>query len=253
MDVNEIGQSNDIEGNLPIPPDLMAIVHMPPSVDPEPEEVPKVLEDLAVDALKVAEENPHSRFTIMDSPIKKPGVCALCTSPGGDGRQFVDFGKSVEWYGVVYFCTFCISEAAKLLGFVSPEEVKVKNTQINGLNDILGETNDERGQFAEAYNAAMVLLRDHLNGDCLPSVPADEIPEAELVEPDNSDGLDLEERNTELSESEPSVGDDGSPTGDESNSDELATEQGPNDVSESASNDEPTPTRSRRRSTKPNG
>ena len=253
MVVNEIEQSNDIDGNSPIPPDLMAIVHMPQSVDPEPEEVEEVKADLKVDALKVAEENPHSRFTILDSPIKKPGVCALCTSPGGDGRQFVDFGKSVEWYGVVYFCTFCISEAARLLGFVSPDEVNVKNTQINGLNDILGETNDERGQFAEAYDAAMVLLRDHLNGDCLPSVPADEIPEAELVEPDNSDGSNSEECDPEFEKLEPAVGDDGSTIEDESDSDELAVEQGSDDVSELAVDDKPVASKSRRRTTKSDG
>jgi hypothetical protein len=228
----------------------MAIVHMPQSVDPEPEEVPKVLKELAVDAIKVAEENPHSRFTILDSPIKKPGVCALCTSPGGDGRQFVDFGKSVEWYGVVYFCTFCVSEAAALLGFAPMSNWT--NAEHN-LQQSISEVDDLYVDAKVKLDAAMVLLRDHLNGDCLPSVPADEISEAELVEPDNSDGSNSEECNTELSESEPVVGDDGSSAEDESNSDELASEQGSNDVSELAADDKPVASKPRRRTTKSDG
>lgn len=251
MDVNEIGQSNDIEGNLPIPPDLMAIVHMPPSVDPEPEEVEQVKAELSVDALKVAEENPNSRFTILNSPIKKPGVCALCTSPGGDGRQFVDFGKSVEWYGVVYFCTFCVSEAARLLGLAP------KSDWVQAAENLQAEISNVDDKYVEAkvkLDAAMVLLRDHLNGDCLPSVPADEISEAELVEPDNSDGSNSEECDPEFEKLEPVVGDDGPTVEDESDSDELAVEQGSDDVSESASNDEPVAaTKSRRRTTKSDG
>lgn len=69
-----------------------------------------------VDAEKVAVENPQSRFRVIDTAILPPGICALCGSSGGDGRQFVDFGKTVDWYGCVYFCTWCIVEAASLLG-----------------------------------------------------------------------------------------------------------------------------------------
>jgi hypothetical protein len=246
--VNEIEQSNDIDGNVPIPPDLMAIVHMPPSRDPEPEEVEQVKAELAVDAVKVAEENPHSRFTILDSPIKKPGVCALCTSPGGDGRQFVDFGKSVEWYGVVYFCTFCVSEAAALLGFAPMSNWT--NAEHN-LQQSISEVDDLYVDAKVKLDAAMVLLRDHLNGDCLPSVPADEISEAELVEPDNSDGSDSEERDAELQELELVVGDDGPPVEDESDSDELAPKQGSDDIPADSGDDKFTASGRRRRTTKP--
>jgi len=249
--VNEIEQSNDIEGNVPIPPDLMAIVHRPPSVDPEPEEVPKVLENLAVDAIKVAEENPNSRFVILDTPIKKPGVCALCGAPGGDGRQFVDFGKSLEWYGVVYFCTFCVSEAAALLGFAPMSNWT--NAEHN-LQQSISEIDDRYVEAKVKLDAAMVLLRDHFNGDCMSRVPADEIPEAELVEFGNSDGPNSEECDPEFEKLEPVVGDNGPTVEDEPDSDELASEQGPDDVSESPSNDEPvTAAKSRRRTAKPAG
>jgi hypothetical protein len=248
--VNEIQQSNDIEGNAPIPADLMAIVHAPQSVDPEPEEVPQARAELSVDVEKVAEENPQSRFTILDSPVKKPGVCALCGDSGGDGRQFVDFGKSVEWYGVVYFCTVCVTEAATLLGFGRKSDWILAESN---LQDEISQGDDRYVEAKERLDAAVVLLRDHFNGDCCTHGSADEIPEAELVEPTNSDGLDSEAGDTEFKELELVVGNDDETTGDEQNTDELATEQGSDDVSESPTDDKPVASKSRRRTTKSDG
>lgn len=96
-----------------------------------------------VDVEKVAEENPQSRFRILDTAIKHPGTCVMCLSPGGDGRQFVDFNRTDTWYGVVYVCTFCLAEAARLLNFApkSTYELALTNQQaeISNLDDMVVE------------------------------------------------------------------------------------------------------------------
>lgn len=178
-----IEQDNDIdtpfatEGGGPIPQHLQELIQYA-SVDAE-EKVPEVVD-------VVAEENPQSRFRVLNVAALSPGVCALCGSSGGDGRQFVDFGKTMDWYGVVYFCTFCVGEASKLLGYATygkyDELFKKYETKLLEL----GNANLEIKYLEERLSAANLLLRDHLNGDCNPVVPVVEIPEADVIESESS-------------------------------------------------------------------
>lgn len=46
----------------------------------------------------------------MDRPDMLPGKCSLCGGMQYDGRKWIDFGLSIDWYGVVYLCTFCFKE-----------------------------------------------------------------------------------------------------------------------------------------------
>lgn len=145
-----------------------------------------------VDVQKIHEENPNSRFKVTNVAILNPGVCFVCKSSGGDGRQFVDYGETIDFYGVVYVCTYCVAEVAKVLGFVTPAEVDVMKGQINALNDFLGEMTTERAQFAEALDAARILLRnchcdpDSTNPTVLDSLETNPEPEPADSDPDES-------------------------------------------------------------------
>lgn len=173
-----IEQDNDIdtpfatEGGGPIPQHLQELIQYA-SVDAE-EKVPEVVD-------VVAEENPQSRFRVLNVAALSPGVCALCGSSGGDGRQFVDFGKTMDWYGVVYFCTFCVTEAAKLIGLEEADDKEI--VQLRGR---IARTDETVQYLEERLSAANLLLRDHLNGDCNPVVPVVEIPEADVIESESS-------------------------------------------------------------------
>ncbi len=59
-----------------------------------------------------------SRINVLGIPELHPGQCALCGSAGGDKRKFIDFGKSIDFYGVVYFCSECIREVAEKINYV---------------------------------------------------------------------------------------------------------------------------------------
>ena len=201
-----IVQENDIDGEFTstpgaIPSHLLDLIHAPRSSDPVTEEVEQVSSDLKVDAEKVAEENPNSRFRILDVAQLKPGVCALCASSGGDGRQFVDFGKSVDWYGVVYFCTFCVIEAAKLLGLTITQAEF--DGMAKGYGDEIESADDRWVKAQEEIRAFRLLLRncrcnddDNVSDDYSPSETSSEdseesvgdsnrIVEGSDVEPDD--------------------------------------------------------------------
>lgn len=156
-DEPEIVQENDVDGSfvdapVGIPSDLLALIHEPRSVDPEP---PKQVTTEETDRL--TEENPNSRFRVLNVAIKKPGTCFVCKSDGGDERQFVDFGKTVDWYGVVYICTFCVSEVAKMLGLGSVEALESKIKEQAG---IIEHYESEYDLVVEQRNAARILLRN---------------------------------------------------------------------------------------------
>lgn len=230
-DTPPIEQGNDIDAPFEtgsqavgIPADLLDIIHQPPSRDAEPESEP-VKGPIDVDAVNDA--NPNSRFRVVDVPVLAPGTCVLCKSPGGDGRQFIDLSIQVTWVGALYFCTECITEAARLIG-LGPNtwDLASKN-----LHAELSEMDDRYVETKVKLDAAWVLLRNcHCND---PIVDGDgSIPDAVVVE-----------------DSEPAE------SSDDSNGESGSVEES-GDVPEFASYDElveqqSSPPKSRRRTSKP--
>jgi len=81
---------------------------------------------------------PSGRFQLVDSPAL-PGKCACCgyaasgANEPNDRRQYVDFGMDIDYYGVVYLCTVCITTVATGLGFIVPEtadEIKAESEAV---------------------------------------------------------------------------------------------------------------------------
>jgi hypothetical protein len=142
-----------------------------------------------VDVEKVAAENPQSRFRIVENANLKPGVCALCGSAGGDGRQFIDFGKTMEWYGVVYFCTFCVGEAAHLLGLGNVLTLK---EMLSDQSERYQTALYENAELQEQLNAARILLRNCHCGDDV-AVPVGDVVDVEAIEEPESDDPDSDE------------------------------------------------------------
>lgn len=93
-----------------------------------------------------------NRFQIIRIPLVSPGKCATCGYTGGDDRQFIDFGFDLDFYGAVYFCTGCFTDACMQMGFVGPDKFK-------DLSQIV----DEQGSKIQAIVAENAKLRDALN------------------------------------------------------------------------------------------
>lgn len=94
---------------------------------------------------------PGGRFSISKSPQNLPSKCVVCGAWGGDGRDFVDFGFDIDFYGTVYFCSVCLTECCNKLGYISPSQWTIVNEMNEGLI--------QRVQTVEADN---VLLRSAL-------------------------------------------------------------------------------------------
>lgn len=73
--------------------------------------------------------NVNARYRVVeDGAYAAPGTCLLCGRHGNsDERGMVDTQKDMDYYGVVYLCSFCVLEIAEQYGAASP------STQLNSL------------------------------------------------------------------------------------------------------------------------
>lgn len=74
-----------------------------------------------------------TRVSIIATPIAQPGICCLCGSAHNEDRSYVDFGKQLDWYGAVYFCTICFTEIANMCGYVQVEKVITYKEELSEL------------------------------------------------------------------------------------------------------------------------
>lgn len=97
-----------------------------------------------------------TKFRMSPAPIQVPGTCASCGSSSTDDRDYVDFGMTVDFVGVIYFCTFCFTECANALGWISPEQAR-------NMEELLEVTEKKVVDFYtkdRALNDAVRVLRD---------------------------------------------------------------------------------------------
>lgn len=104
--------------------------------------------------------SPQSRVKLLDAPILAPGTCCLCGSAGGDKRKFLDFGKQLDWYGAVYFCTECINECYMVTGYVRVELFKTVDKENQDLKALYNKL--ELKYEAVTHALSLVLGRDHV-------------------------------------------------------------------------------------------
>lgn len=66
-----------------------------------------------------------TKYRIISVPDVSPSKCANCGSTKNDGRQYVDFGLHVDWYGVVFLCSLCLHEIAREMGLFTALEKEI--------------------------------------------------------------------------------------------------------------------------------
>ena len=100
---------------------------------------------------------PNARIVVHNVPPAAPGKCVVCGFGGKDDRVYIDFGFDLDFYGVVYFCSECMTEVANGIGFVSADQYVRMQTENMKLHDQLRTALDERDGATHA-------LRAYLNG-----------------------------------------------------------------------------------------
>lgn len=98
------------------------------------------------------EVNVSGRFKVLDQPYSLPSKCAFCSlGHNQDGKvTFIDTTLDLDFYGVVYICSNCLTEISNSLGYISPAAwekiVKdstdnlIENERLKAENDVLRST-----------------------------------------------------------------------------------------------------------------
>lgn len=99
----------------------------------------------------------NSRFQLLSAPVASPGKCTVCGSSEIGDREYIDFGFQLDWYGAIYLCTICLTEAGSVIGLVDPKSL---NEIISSLNEDCGTWRDRATEAREELGAARLLLRN---------------------------------------------------------------------------------------------
>lgn len=134
-----------------------------------------------------------SKYRILAVPMFKPGKCGNCGASKNDGRQYIDFGLEVDWYGTVYLCTDCLKDIAVNAGLFKEQEEKmlalmVENERLIALKEQgenLHETVTKTFEEFKEYYASLHSLGDNSPPDSPTSVGTEETVNSE-PEPNNS-------------------------------------------------------------------
>lgn len=129
-----------------------------------------------------------SRIKVLDTPVMAPGICSLCGSSGDGKRKFIDFGKQLDWYGAIYFCSECIREVAQSIDYIHISD-------FNLLHDKLRKSIIKFDQLQEEHRIIKDVLSKLLsNCTCNSDSPDDS---SDVVSISISESEDIEESNSE--------------------------------------------------------
>ena len=97
-----------------------------------------------------------SKVQILEAPRLLPGTCMLCGTSRTDDRQYIDIGKDIQFVGVIYFCTFCMTEIANALGCLMPEQTLALENELDAARQRILEFETKDRTLNDAINT----LRD---------------------------------------------------------------------------------------------
>lgn len=97
-----------------------------------------------------------SKVQILEAPRLLPGTCMLCGTSRTDDRQYIDIGKDIQFVGVIYFCTFCMTEIANALGCLMPEQTAQLENELDAARQRILEFETKDRTLNDAINT----LRD---------------------------------------------------------------------------------------------
>lgn len=169
--------------------------------------------------------NVNARYRVVeDGAYAAPGICLLCGRHGNsDERGMVDTQKDMDYYGVVYLCSFCVLEIAEQYGAASP------STQLNNL------------AASEAVQAQLYATRQRLvkAEGVLSGIGALHLLDIDIDSPDSEQSAieaDSQEQESDSFGSDENSTDAGE--GEQQQVDESPTVEGPNDFFSTTGSDD---------------
>lgn len=93
-----------------------------------------------------------SKVRILEAPILAPGTCMLCGASRNDDRGYIDMGKDIQFVGVIYFCTFCMTEVANAIGCLMPEQAAALENELDAARQRILEFETKDRTLNDAIN-----------------------------------------------------------------------------------------------------
>lgn len=93
-----------------------------------------------------------SKIQLLEAPRLAPGVCAVCGASRSDDRQYIDMKWDIDFYGVVYLCTFCFTEAVNTLGCLTKEQSEALEAENDRLRQEIIDFRLERDAIHDIAN-----------------------------------------------------------------------------------------------------
>lgn len=127
-------------------------------------------------------ESNSSRFRLRDLAKNKPGYCIACGS-AKKGAKYFDVMRDEDLarhpgVSTIYVCTYCVSEMAILLGFVTGEKFA---EAMNELNEVKKERDTDDG-IRNVLDALGSIVDDYRNGTITsPALVIASEPEPETI------------------------------------------------------------------------
>lgn len=145
-----------------------------------------------------------SKYRIIARPDVKPAKCANCGSSKEDGRQYIDFGLEIDWYGCVFICTLCLQDVAKETGLFKSYEVRIEKLLVSLLqiDDLKKQGDTVREDILNTFKE----VQDYFSNLKSISVdsPTDQPPSVDNDTPEpNKSAADSDESKTDRSEPKP--------------------------------------------------
>lgn len=105
-----------------------------------------------------SENGASSKVQILEAPRLNPGDCVMCGASRTDDRQYIDIGLTVDFIGVIYFCTKCMQEVANTLGCLMPEQTKQLEDELDAARTRILEFETKDQALNDAIDALRTVV-----------------------------------------------------------------------------------------------
>lgn len=169
----------------------------------------------AAEEIKTFATVDSSRIRVLNAPVLAPGVCCICGCGHSEDRQYIDLGIDVDYTGVMYFCTFCMTELVNVLGCATPEQYKQLQDELDSARQTILEFQQQKA----AIDGVVDTLR---STGLFSSADIIDSPSSDYAEPEHVTDFVKAERQT---------------SGSSKNSKQSDPKQGSDDIPKFGSND----------------
>jgi hypothetical protein len=78
------------------------------------------------------------KFNIVERAPFQPFTCLLCKMHPTHENPALDLDKQIDYFGMVYLCSYCIANVADHMGYMHPKEAAAAREELASLREKIG-------------------------------------------------------------------------------------------------------------------